>query len=396
MLSYYYQSFVSLCLRGYELFRVKRIMNLWNRFEQYFKRNGLHALERILGLSELSPADVDTSSIKRILVLRQHDQLGDFLLSTPVFRALREHFPEAHIAVIARSYTAEMARNNRYIDEVIYFYEVGYDWTLRSVRQFIKKVRTGYDLAIVLNTVSHSLSTDLIAFFSRARFILGSAHQRFPGTQRNFFYHLAAPYAKSAKHQTERNLDIVRFIGVDTDDRTENMHLTEDELSWARNFLQEQGVNTENGVVFIHPGAGKLSNRWPAANFAKVASHLCDSFGLGVVVSWGAMEAELGEEIIQLLYQPPVSVPGQELRKIAALIAVSKLFLCNDTGVMHIAAAVNTPLVAIFGPTDPAQWKPIGEKFIAIRGKDQTCTSVHVKDVVAATEQLLAITAQRG
>jgi ADP-heptose:LPS heptosyltransferase len=364
-------------------------MNIWNRIEQYFKERGLGTLERLIGLPKLSPADIDMSSIKRILVVRQHDQLGDFLLSSPVFRALRENFPMAFIAVVARSYTAEVAQNNRYLDDVIPFYEVGYYWNPRSVWQFIKKIRSDYDLAIVLNTVSHSLSTDLIAFFSRARIILGPSHKRFPGTVRNFFYHLEAPCEFDARHQTERNLDILRYIGVDTDDRTENIHLTDEELNWANDFLKSQGVNMENGVVFVHPGAGKVENRWPAANFALIANHLSDAFGLDIMVSWGPKETEVGEEVIRLLNQLPVSVPGLGLRKLASLIAVSKLCFCNDTGVMHVAAGVGTPLVAVFGPTNPALWKPIGEKFIAIRGNDHTCASVGVKDVLMAAERIL-------
>jgi len=346
-----------------------------------------------MGLPQLSPDQVDRKSIKRILVVRQHDQLGDFLLSTPVFRALREHFPTAYIAIVTRSYTVDAARNNPYFNAAIPFYETGYNWTLKSIIQFIKKIRSGYDLTVVLNTVSHSLSADLIAYFSRPRIVLGSAYYRFPGTRRNFFYHLEAPYISAQRHQTEQNLDIVRYIGVDTDDRTECMHLTNKELISVQNFLKNQGVDTKAGIVFLHPGAGKIENRWPAANFAQVANYLCDQFGFRVIVSWGHNEVELGEKAIQFLSTSPVALPAIGLRKLAAFIAVSNIFLCNDTGVMHVAAAVGTPLVAVFGPTDPEIWKPIGEKYIAIRGKGNTCLSVSVKEVQAAAERLVNIKA---
>ena len=363
-------------------------MKLWNQVEQYFKQNGLHALERLIGVPKKSPYDIDLNSIKRILIVRQHDQLGDFLLSTPVFRALREKFPTAYIVVVTRGYTEEVARNNIYIDKVIPFYEIGYKWNVKAIRKFIKQIRVGFDLAIVLNTVSHSLSSDLIAYFSRSRYILGSEHHLFTGTQRNFFYHLEAPYQSGVRNQSERNLDIIRFIGVDTDDRTENIHISEDELQWAKDLLANKGVNSDDGFVLVHPGAGKKDNRWEPAKFAYVANHLSEKFGLKIAVTWGPIESELGQKVIELL-NDSVSVSGLKLRELAALIAVSKLFLCNDTGVMHIAAAVNTPLVAVFGPTDPVEWKPIGDRFVAIRNRDQLCSSVNTNEVMVAAEQVL-------
>lgn len=353
--------------------------------EKFLKRRLLGLLEKILGKPTLTPAAVDFRAIKRILVIRQHDQLGDLLLSTPVLRALREHFPHAFIAVMVRNYTYEVMQHNSCIDQVILFREKIADYTYRWLRQFTSQLLAGYDLTIVLNTVSHSLTSDLFAWLSRARFILGSEHLKFPGSQRNFFYNLNAPYDEKIKNQTERNLDIVRYLAVDTQNRGEMMTLRPDEILWAGEFIK----NTEGRVIGIHPGAGKLPNRWPIRCFKALISVLQERYQPLFVLSWGPKEQDLGQELVNVAGIRYVLANNLKLRQLAAIMTQMDLFFCNDTGVMHLAAAVKTPVVAIFGPTDPEQWKPPGDQFSAVRHPSRRCEDVSLADVLAAGERLL-------
>ncbi|MGH7450038.1 MAG: glycosyltransferase family 9 protein [bacterium] len=364
-------------------------MKLWNRIEQAFKRNGLGIFEKWLDRGVVSPNLLNLYAIRRILVIRQHDQLGDFLLSTPVLRALRQFFPQAHIAVLARSYTAEVIYNNEYINEVIVFPEKGYLWTPVKLWRLVAGLRRGWDLTIVLNTVSHSLTSDLLAHFSGGRYILGSEHRIFPGCRRNFFYNLVARYFNQPKHQTERNLDIVRHLGIDTDDHGEVMSLTAQDKLLARNFLRQHGVDDNDVIVVIHPGAGKLQNRWPVEKFAELATALHRQFAVRLIVTWGPKEKELGLDFRRRLPFEPIVAHGLSLRQLAGILSHTDVFVCNDTGVMHLAAAVSTPLVAIFGPTDPNEWKPIGKKFSALRGEKQRCENVGVQQVLQAIQSLL-------
>lgn len=361
----------------------------WRRIEQFFKYNQLRFLEKWLGKPGIPLGEFKSNEIKRILIVRQHDQLGDFLLSTPVFRALRAKFPNAYVTVVARKYTATLAQHNQYIDNVIVFYEHGRDWTLRKLYHFIKQLRDKYDLAVVLNTVSHSLTSDLIARFSGAMFILGSEHLLFHGTRRNFFYNLTAPYKTGTRNQSERNLDIVRFIGADTNDLSEHITLLPSEKTWAVNFLKSRGWDGNKKIISIHPGAGKLGNRWPVDNFARVANKLASDFNALLLTTWGPGEEDLGEKLITLITGPCLSVTHGEIRNVAALLSCSALFLCNDTGVMHLAAAAGVPLVVVFGPTNPEEWKPAGEQFVAIRGINHKCSEIDSKDVIFLAKKML-------
>jgi heptosyltransferase-2 len=364
-------------------------MRHWYSIEQYFKRHGMRWLEKFFAKELLSAQQVDFSEIKRILVIRQHDMLGDFLLSTPVLHALRQHFPAAHIGVVVREYFTEVVRHHHDVDEVLAFYEHGTRWTPGRARTFWRQLRTPWDLAVVLNTVSHSFTSDLIAQFSRAKYVLGSEHRVFPGCRRNFFYNLLAPYDEMSKHQSERNLDIVRYLGVPARTAAESMHVRETEREAARLRLLDSGWQPEGLLIGMHVGAGKLPNRWPVARFAGLAQRLHDEYRAQILLSWGASEVMLAAEFNESVRFKPIKVAPGSLRELAAYFTHCTALVCNDTGVMHVGAAVGAPLVAIFGPTDPEEWKPIGKKFVAVRGEGQKTENVTTDQAMQALLFLL-------
>lgn len=365
-------------------------MKLWNRFEQFFKHKLLRFAEKFWGLEPLDPTVLRAENIKKILIIRQHDQLGDFLLSTPAFRAVRNRFPHAHISVLVRKYTARLMEHNKTVDRVITFYENGRDWNVPYLKKLWSEIRSGYDLVIVLNTVSHSLTSDTIARLTGAAYVVGSEHLLYTGTSRNFFYNILAPYRGEIVSQSQRNVDIVQVIGCSTDRLQEEIFLTDSEKEKAGHRLIDLGVVRDKLLVGIHPGAGKIPNRWPVERFARAAERLHQTFGCQFFVTWGPSEEALGEQLMRLMKVPYFFATEPDLRKFAALLSQCHLVLCNDTGVMHVAAAVGTPLVAVFGPTDPEQWKPVGDKFVAVRGTNHTCENVTVEQVVEQAEHLLS------
>ncbi len=363
--------------------------HFWYHLEQFFKRNFLHWLEKFFGKKALSPAQVDYAAIRRILVIRQHDMLGDFLLSTPALRALRERFPQAHIGVLVREYFTGTVASHPFVDELLQFYEHGTRWTWRRILSLWRQLRSGWDLAVVLNTVSHSLTSDVLAFLSGAKYVLGSEHRVFPGCERNFFYNLLAPYADEIKPQSERNLDIVRHLGANTDDLSETMRLTQVEREAAGLILKNNGWQEGRLTIGMHVGAGKIMNRWPAWRFADLAQLLHDDHGAQIILFWGGNETALSREFCMRIDFKPVKIPPRELREMAACFTHCAAVICNDTGVMHVCAAAGVPLVAIFGPTDPQEWKPIGDKFVAVRHESLQTEAVEVEKVYAALLGLL-------
>jgi heptosyltransferase-2 len=327
--------------------------------------------------------------VRRILIIRQHDMLGDFLLATPVFRALRSRFPDAYMGVVVRDYFVEAVIRNPYVDEILVVPKNSGQWNLSAIRKLLKAVYKKWDVAIVLNTVSHSLTSDVLAHLSARQCVLGSEAMTFPGCSRNFFYNLLAPYSSQSIHQSERNLDIVRYIGADTDDLSEVMRLEDSEVFSARQRLERLGFVAGRPAVAIHPGAGKLGNRWPVSRFAELARLADEKLHAQIILCWGPEENDLAAVFRSLLDVHPIEIEPTSIRQMAAVFFHCQCLVCNDTGVMHVGAAVGVPLVAVFGPTDPAEWKPVGQRFVGVRGVHGKVEDVTVAQVFSHLEALL-------
>jgi len=347
-------------------------------------------LEKLFSKETLSPSGIDMENVRRILVVRPHDQLGDLLLSTPAFRALRRRFPGATIGMIVRDYCADAVKHNPSIDRVMIFYENGLRWTPKRIWSFGKQLYHKWDMAIVFSSESHSFTSDLLATLSGAKYILGSERFVFHGCTKNFFYNLIAPDIGHEKHQTKRNLDIVRYIGANTKDLTESVCITGLEHIAIRNeFRSVYDNNDDNLIIGLHIGANKVENRWPVEHFAELAQELQEKHPVRIVVFWGPREAELILQFLKLVWFNPTTIEPSTLRRQAIHFSFCDMVVCNDTGIMHLCAAVGTPLVAIFGPTDPTYWKPIGERFVAIRGKENKIENVSVGQVVQELKKLI-------
>lgn len=344
----------------------------------------LPLLERFLSRNEIRPDEVDLSKVKRVLVIRQHDMLGDFLLATPVFRALREILPGAAIAVVVRDYFVDTVRSHPRVDEILEIPKDLRKWTFHGFLRFMQQLRSNWDLVIVLNTVSHSVTSDLLAWLTNARWILGSDVYPFPGCRRNFFYNLIAASHTGVRHQSERNLDIVRYIGIDTRDLSEEIRVTETEVERARAALRQLTKRTEHHLLIgVHIGAGKIANRWPIRSFSSLMERLSGSIDASFFVFWGPKEDSLAEELRRMIRFQPTFIPPSSVRQLAAYFAACNLVVCNDTGSMHICASVGTPLVALFGPTPPEEWNPVGANFVAVRGSNNRVESVSVEEVLS-------------
>jgi len=360
-----------------------------SRWELTLKRRSYRLLEKLFSRDAVSPHTVALENIRSILVIRQHDQLGDFLLATPVIRALRESCPHARLGLVAREYFEDIASMIPFVDELLVFCERLDRWTWSRLRKLWTGLRKRWDLCIVLNTVSHSLTSDLLAHLTHAPLVLGSSGHVFPGCSRNFFYNLLAPVQEEPRHQTERNLDIVRYIGIDTNTREEMIYVPESERRQARQVLQSKGVRFTRPVIGLHIGAGKPDNRWPVRKFADLARSLHFADNADVLVFWGPDEDELQREFSSGVDFRTVNIPPTTLRALASLYTQCDVIVCNDSGPMHVAAAAGSPTVALFAKTDPKIWKPIGNHVDYVRSPDDRIENIHHDDVLRRVRRLL-------
>jgi ADP-heptose:LPS heptosyltransferase len=358
------------------------------RFEQKVKHVVLRMIEGAAARKPIDPASFDFRSIRSVLVIRQHDMYGDFLLSTPVFRALRESFPGVRIGAVVRETFTELLLNNPDIDRIVTVPRDRSRWSLDAFSGLWGGLREGWDAVAVLTTVSHSLTSDVLGLIAGPKIMIGSEWPILPGAQRNFLYSTLVPLVPGVRHQTDRNLDVVRAMGADTEDLRERVEVTAAERAAAMGRFTRSGAVEGKPVIGIHPGAGKMANRWPAERFAELARRAA-ARGCQIAVLWGPSEIDLRDRFLQAFGSEALLIQPDSLRDLAANLATCSFVLCNDTGVLHLTAAVGTPLVVMFGPTPSAEWKPIGDHVTAVQSPSSDISDVDVETAWAVVKDKL-------
>ena len=335
--------------------------------------------------------------VKNILVIRT-DRIGDVLLSTPAVRALREHFPESFIGFLATPYTKDLLLNNPDISEVIIYDR---NASLSRRLEFLKRLK-GYkfDLAIILYPVFESA---LIAYLSGASFRIG-----YPLNGSGFLLTTKVDLKNLYKHQIETSLDAVRVIGVDTLDKRPFLVISPEAERYAEDFFMSENISSSDLVVGIHPGGFKDYTHWRREGYAKVADTLISNLGAKVILFGGNLDKEVLSSILKLMrYTPTIPHSELNLSQLAAFIKRCNIFVGNNSGPIHIAAALGVPVVAIFGNIHPLdsenKWAPYGEGHIIVR-RQMDCLDCHpghcynhrciemvtVEDVLSAIEIQMA------
>jgi ADP-heptose:LPS heptosyltransferase len=356
--------------------------------EKIFKKALIGIFSTFLPDVLYSPDQVDLGSVKSILVIRQHDQLGDLILTTPVYRALRQRFPNAKITVLARYYTNSVLQNNPNIDRVLVYPEKLKLATPKRLFQLFQGLRQPYDLCIVLNTVSHSLSSDVLCLLSGARYRLGPSEMPFYDFRPNLFYNVLSAPSVSPIHETKRSLLILEHLGITTGDLSEEVCLTPEEKEQGRKLLWDRHLIPEK-TIGLNLGAYNTPNRWPYQKYAALADWLAKELGFQVAVFWGPREDDLGERFLGAVNAKVTPLPGLDIRQLAGVISQLRLVVCNNTGIMHLSAAVGAPTFAIFGLYDPELWRPLNKDFYGVRGLDKTCTSAELEVVQSGIKRML-------
>jgi heptosyltransferase-2 len=371
---------------------VQEILNKLHarRLEKLLK----HALSTFLGffLSHERVTEVPLSAIRNVLVIRQHNQLGDMLCAVPLLRALRQRLPEAYIVLVASPVNYEVMLHNPFVDDVILYNKFQFFGSPSHLVRFYRKLRARrYDLAVVPSTVSVSFTSDAMAYLCGARYRVGASSLNGVENVAAGFFNLpvvAEWKPETSVHQTERNLDFVRRIGISTDDLSVVVRLTDEEKKSAGEFLRPRLTMNQIAIGF-HPGAGKPQNRWPAENFAHVADRLASELIALLVITAGPMDDEAVQKMVRSLRTPYLLVKGKSIREVAAVIDRLALFVTNDTGVMHVAGATSTRVLALFGSSDPSQWAPRSQRHRFLVGRNRDINSLAEEEVYNAAVEMI-------
>ncbi len=350
-------------------------------------------LGRVLGETARGRT-VELGNVRRILVVRPHNQMGDILLGTPLFSALRQGYPKASITLLASPDNAEIMVAHPDLDELLVFDKKRLQKHPGEARAFLGSLRDPpWDLVIMPTTVSFSVTSAILARIAGGTVRVGSDGSAYGRAIGRRVFDIHVPCRWTTEHQSERNLDFARALDLAASSVVPSMGLTSGERAWAR---AETGGSAGRRRIGVHPGAGKLPNRWPAERFARVCSGLADDHGSQVYVMVGPKEGALRDAIRSRVDERVLCLPDLPLRRVAALIGELDFLLCNDTGVMHVGAALGTPTLALFGPTDPLLWAPVSEELHWIRARDHRMESLSFDEVYGKIRTILTTLAFSG
>lgn len=290
---------------------------------------------------------------ERILILKL-GAVGDVIHALPVARTLRARFPRAHLAWAVEERAFDVLAGNPDLDEVIVFRRGALRPTtaLAQWRAWSAELRARRFSVVV--DLHNLLKTGLMARASGASRRIGFDKWR----EGNFLFmtETVRP-GPDCPHLVEKYLALLVPLGVTRADWR-----IEFPFQWPaqdgeriERFLQQHGLDVPGGPIALNPGAAWPSKRWPPERFARVADALQERFDLPIVVLWGPGERGLAESVLRATTRASVLAPETTLKSLGALLARCRLVVTGDTGPLHLAAALDRPTVALFGPSDPGR-----------------------------------------
>ena len=303
--------------------------------------------------------------IEKMLIIRA-DGIGDILNATPAIALLRQNYPSAEITVLARPLNAPVLHGNPDVDSVLIFDKRDKHRGINCIKFFHSIRLEKFDLVVVLHTATFP---NFVAYISGARHRLGRYQKGFRSTLTRTWH---GKYRKGETHEVDRNLELVKLICEGEGVRKLIFNLMPDETAHAKARLKSWKIGMGRSLIGIHPGGSTFDKRWPEKNYAELADKLADRYDANILLLHGPDEAELTHSIQEAMQKPAIVYAPKTIRELGAILSLCDMVVCNDSGPMHLAAALDVPTVAVFGPTDYVAWRPMSENATIVK-RDMPC-----------------------
>lgn len=301
---------------------------------------------------------IDPDQVHRILI-RGVNWVGDAVMTTPTIARIRKAFPQAKIALLVKPRVAGVFEGNPHINEVLLYEEDGRHKGVFGLLQLTQELRDArFDLAILLQ---NAMEAALIAVLARIPYRLGYNTQG-----RGFLLTSAVIRERWTKtlHHVEYYQALLNAVGWVEGGAVPVVYLSNGAEERAGALLGGEGVQSEEAIVALNPGATYGSaKRWPADRYAALADRLIADLGMRVLLTGVDADGSVARAVRSSARRPEriIDLTGRtDIQVLAAVLKRCAVFVTNDTGAMHVGAAVGVPVVAIFGPTDPTTTSPVG------------------------------------
>lgn len=352
-------------------------------------------------LSKKTKSHLNKDKIKKILIIRM-GFLGDVILSVPMLRELKRSFPKSKIYVFTSSKGGNLYNEVKYVDKVIsmkfveeknFFYSAYIN--IKQVLKIIPLLRKeNFDL--IIDTEQYSRITPLISYFTNAPERIGFAPNF---EKRGYLYTRKVDYSMD-RYEKDSFLDLLEPLNINIKNRNLEFEVKKDRK--IEKLFNEYNLNKKRIIIAVHPGSSpdRINKRWPKENFAKVINELLKRKDVGVIILGSEDEIQLAEEIKKISKRNPIILSGKtNFNQLIYTIKKSSVMVCNDAGLMHIASAVGTPIVAIISPKKYKKWGPRGKRDIIVREdllekEDKSDEFIHKEiikplDVISAVNKII-------
>jgi len=295
-------------------------------------------------------------------MVRATNWIGDAVMSLPAIEALHARFPSSEIILVSKPWVSELYLNHPAVSRQIVYDEEGEHRGARGFWKLVRKLRAErFDTAILLQ---NAFQAAWMAWCARIPLRIGYARD---GRNSLLSEAVEVPLRAAYGHQAYYYLQLLFRSGLIEKPQTLqeiHLHIAESERRWAEKQLQTMGLSGRRFLVGICPGASfGAAKRWVLDRYATLADRLIDALGADVLIFGSRAEMPLAEALARAMEHTPVLVAGKTtLREFMALLASCHLVITNDSGPMHVAAALGLPLLAIFGSTDERATGPLGPR----------------------------------
>lgn len=311
----------------------------------------------ILNKPRVAVLNSDSANPERILV-RATNWVGDVVMTLPALEALRERYPSSRITVLARPWVRELLSSHPAVDEM---------WGLKKGGGILKDLaavwgagkrarKSGIAMAVLFQ---NAFEAAFISWLGRVPVRVGYDTD---GRRLLLSHPVSRRTAPKGAHQVSYYLNIVRTLGWEGEERDPFLRVTEADRKKAGGLLEAEGLESGRRIVGLAPGAAfGPAKRWPSERFAEIADRAVDEWGAVILILGSAGDRESCSAVAAAMRHDPVDMCGRTgLAEAVAIIDSCDLFVTNDSGLMHVSAALGVPTVAVFGSTDPVATGPRG------------------------------------
>jgi ADP-heptose:LPS heptosyltransferase len=364
---------------------------------EIIKRIYLTLRQAVLGLLFRPKAlsAIDPDKVDSILIIRL-DRIGDLVQSIPAIKTIKKIFPKSRITMLSNRSTLALTNLIPEVDEAIVYH--GFFPTLRQLKK--KKFSLAVDLLL-----DYTLKTALLSRLAKPQVNVGLDLQ-----SRGRIFNVSFRPSVELKSMSKNLMDLARFLAVlagkkgnDFADIEPELVLSSAAREFSAKFYRDKGITESDSIIGIAPGAKFPSQCWKEENFAVLADKIADEYRAKIIILASGDEETRVKKVVASMKNKPVIALGLDLEQLAGVISKLKILVCNNSGPLHMAAALNVATASTMGPTVPYLWWPQGKNHIVIR-RELACSpcnraicerhecleSISVEEMEKAVEVLMA------